>query len=84
MQICKLKRPDVRLECKQCVQGTLINFNVENVSNCWDEIKSCLLNACDKTCGWMKGEPRHKETWWWNETVNNAINVAFGKDRKTT
>ena len=26
-------------------------------------IKSFLFNACDKTCGWMEGAPRHTEIW---------------------
>ena len=45
----------------------------ENVNDSWEEIKSCLLNACDKICVWTKGAPWHKETWWWDDTVNNAI-----------
>ena len=56
-------RPDVTLEYNQCVQETLTNFNGENVNDCWEETKSCLLNACYKTCGWTKDAPRHKETW---------------------
>ena len=72
-RIWKLKRPDVRLEYKQCVQETLTNFNGENVNDCWEQIKSCLLNVCDGTYGWMKGAPMRKETWWWGDTVNEAI-----------
>ena len=63
MRKWKLKRPDVRLEYILCVQEALTNFNGENVNDCWDEIKSCLLNACDKTCTWTKGAPSCKETW---------------------
>ena len=25
------------------------------------------------TCGWTKGPPRHRVTWWWNEEVENRI-----------
>ena len=74
-QIWKLKRLDFRLEYNQCVQETLTYFNGENVNHFWAEITSCLLNACDKTCGWTKGATGHKETWWWDDTVNNTIKL---------
>ena len=45
------------------------------VNDCWEEIKSCLLDACDQTCGWTKGAPRRKETWWWDDTVENTIKL---------
>ena len=83
-QIWKLKRLDLRLAYNQCVQETLTNFNGENVNDYWKEIKSFLLNACDRTCGWMKGAARCKQTWWWNETVDNVIKliVSIGKNGK--
>ena len=62
------KRPDAKFE-------SLTNFNGENVNDYWEEIKSYLLNACDKTCGWTKGAPRHKEAWWWDDTVDNVIKL---------
>ena len=40
----------------------------------WNEVKTCLLSACDTVCGWTKGSVliRH-ETWWWNEEVEECI-----------
>ena len=73
-RIWKLKRLDVRLEYIKCVRETLANFNGENVND-WEEIKSCLTDASDKTCGRTKGAPRRKDTWWWDDTVDNAIKV---------
>ena len=75
-RIWKLKRPDVRLEYNQCVQKTLTNFNGENVNDCWEEIKSCLLNPCDK------GAPRRQGTWWWDDIVDNAIKHKLWKEWK--
>ena len=46
-----------------------------NLNDCWKETKSCLLYAFDKTCGWTKGAPRRKETWCWDDTVDNAIKL---------
>ena len=53
----------------------MTNFKGENVNDCWEEIKSTLLSACDKNCGWTKSTPRRKETWWWDDTVSNAIKL---------
>ena len=55
----------------------------ENVNDSWENIKSCLLNACDKICVWTKGTPWHKETWWWDGTVNNRsnLNLSFGMEK---
>ena len=46
-----------------------------NLNDCWKETKSCLLYAFNKTCGWTKGAPRRKETWCWDDTVDNAIKL---------
>ena len=53
----------------------MTNFNGENVNDYWEEIKHCLLNACDKTYGWTKDAPSCKEAWWWDDTVDNAIKL---------
>ena len=45
-----------------------------NVDNAWDVLSKGILEATDETCGWTKGGvQRHKETWWWNEIVDDAI-----------
>ena len=36
-------------------------------------------------CGMTKGPPRHKETWWWNEEVAEAVRnkkIKYGKWKK--
>ena len=37
-----------------------------------------------KNCGWTKSTPRRKETWWWDDTVSNAIKLKrkFWKEWK--
>ncbi|KAK3856635.1 hypothetical protein Pcinc_037055 [Petrolisthes cinctipes] len=39
----------------------------------WKKLKDTLLTVTEQTCGWTKGPPRHKVTWWWNEEVENSI-----------
>lgn len=49
-------------------------------------MKGVLLNATEEVCGRTKGPPRHKETWWWNEEVDLAIDEkrkCFKKWQKT-
>ena len=46
----------------------------------------CILNCCvGCICGMTKGPPRHKETWWWNEEVAEAVRnkkTKYGKWKK--
>ena len=39
----------------------------------WNAMKGAWLSAADQVCGWTKGPPRHRETWWWNEEVAEAV-----------
>ena len=43
-----------------------------SVEELWEKLKVDLLGCCDEVCGWTKGPPRHKVTWWWNENVERA------------
>ena len=46
------------------------------VENSWKSIKNGLLEAADEIRGWMRGAyQQHKETFWWDKTVDNAIKV---------
>ena len=44
-----------------------------SVESVWSEITSCLINACDKICGWIKGGHVQSESWWWDENVSSSI-----------
>ena len=50
----------------------------------WKVLKDSLIEATEWSCGWNKGPPKHRETWWWNETVDQAIKEKkkLWKDRK--
>jgi len=32
-----------------------------------------MMETAEATCGLSKGLCRHKETWWWNEKVAEAV-----------
>ena len=50
--------------------GSMEDGNVEDL---WASFVEDLLTSADTTCGWTKGPPRHKVTWWWNENVEFAV-----------
>src|SRR2546426_9830214 len=37
------------------------------------ELKKCLLEGATQVCGKMKGPPRHNESWWSNDEVDEAV-----------
>ena len=44
-----------------------------SVNEQYKALKGGLLKATDLVCGWTKGPPKHRVTWWWNEDVEAAI-----------
>jgi len=46
------------------------------------QMKSIMMETAQDICGMSKGPRRHKETWWWNEDVAEAVRekkVKYGK-----
>ena len=41
-----------------------------------------MMETAHDICGMTKGPPRHKETWWWNEEVAEAVRNKKIKYRK--
>src|SRR5277367_6464778 len=46
-----------------------------DVEGVWNGLKTCLLEVAEDVCGRTKGQSRHRETWWWNDEVANAVEV---------
>ena len=40
----------------------------------WDNLKRPLLETAKEVCGVSSHRLWRKETWWWNESVNAAVN----------
>jgi len=36
-------------------------------------MKNIMMDTAPVTCGLSKGPCKHKETWWWNEEVAEAV-----------
>ena len=58
------------------------------VENAWSRLKNPLLEATTQTCGYSKKHQWKRQTWWWNEGVDTAVNTkrvcfkAYKKLRK--
>jgi len=55
------------------------------VNDHWQQMKGIMMETAQDLCGMTKGPPRHKETWWWNEEVAEAVrnkNIKYGKWKK--
>ena len=44
-----------------------------NVEDVWKELRECLIEGGNEVCGRTKGPSRHKQSWWWNDKVAEAI-----------
>jgi hypothetical protein len=50
--------------------GARVEDGVEGV---WQNLKQCLLEGAEEVCGRTKKPGAHRETWWWNEEVDEAV-----------
>jgi len=44
-----------------------------DVNKHWQQVKGIMIETSQDICGMTKGPCRHKETWWWNEEVAEAV-----------
>ena len=48
-------------------------IKADDIQKKWLLMKETWLKASKQVCGITKGQPRHKETWWWNRDVEKVI-----------
>jgi len=48
----------------------------------WQQMKGIMMESARDICGMTKGPRTHKETWWWNEEVAEAVREKKIKYRK--
>ena len=56
-----------------------------SVNDNWQQMKDIMMETAQDICGMTKGPRRHKETWWWNEEVAEAVRekkIKYGKWKK--
>jgi len=52
-----------------------------DVNEHWQQMKKIMMENAQVKCGLSKGPCRHKETWWWNEEVADAVREKKKKFR---
>ena len=56
-------------------------WNCTDVNEHWQRMTNIMMDTAQVTCGLTKGPCRHKETWWWNEEVAEAVREKKKKYR---
>jgi len=71
-KVWKLKDATVKNLFQQeiALQDEQTNRSADKV---WIEARDNLLRAAERTCGRVKGPPRHWETWWWSSEIQSII-----------
>ena len=47
--------------------------DAQGVEGKWTAMKEVWLKSAEEVCGWTKGPAKHRETWWWNQEVEEAV-----------
>ena len=50
------------------------DINEKSFVDQWMRLKTNLLKATEETYGISKQRKWHKQTWWWDNSVDNAVN----------
>jgi hypothetical protein len=81
-RIWRLRQDDILESFYSRVSETLSSSDESHADTeqLWMHIKNSLLNSCEESCGWTKGgRIRPRETWWWNDQVEEAITMKRRK-----
>jgi len=54
-------------------------WKCNDVNEHWQQMKNIMMDTAQVTCGLSKSPCRHKETWWWNEEVAEAVREKRNK-----
>ena len=70
----KLNNVDIQRRFQDLVSDTAKNRQSDDdIDSLWNKFKHSLLDSAEAVCCRTKGPSRHRETWWWNEEVENVI-----------
>ena len=87
IRVWKLKDKDYAEQYQQAVLSRRDEMDQAiGVNNKWNAMKKILTDVAEEVLGKTRGPPKHKETWWWNKDVADAVEekkTAFKKWRDT-
>ena len=69
----KLKEQEVQKNFHDAFVESTKGYQTTDVEGCWLQFKEGLLSSAGSVCGQTKKRFWRKETWWWDEEVNIAI-----------
>ena len=87
VRVWKLKEEKTCEEFR-CIVGDKVEevkWKGLGVNDHWQQMKDIMMETAQDIYGMTKGPCRHKETWWWNEEVAEAIRykkIKYGKWKK--
>jgi len=84
VRVWKLKEEQTYEEYKSMVRDNVEEEEWKHldVNEHWHKMKKIMAVSAQHICGMSKGTCRHKETWWWNEEVAEAVREKKIKCRK--
>ena len=78
LKLWKLQKEDSKNEFREKIEqrAEVVEEVMESgdVDGKWQAMKKALLEVTEEVCGWSRGKARQRETWWWNESVERAVN----------
>ena len=75
VHLCQLKE-EKTCEEYRCIVGDKVEeatWKGLGVHEHLQQMKGLMMETAQDICGMTKGPRRHKETWWWNEEVAEAV-----------
>jgi hypothetical protein len=74
-----LGKEEVKRVVEERIQARAVGRKNEGFETVWKDLKDCLLEVADKVCGITRGQPRHSQTWRWNDEVASGVLVKISK-----
>ena len=77
LKVWKLRAPEKQVEFAERFKANFETSSTEgagtNVEELWSALKGNLLKTTKEVCGTSTKHQWRKQTWWWNNVVDNAI-----------
>ena len=82
IKVWKLKKQEVRKAYLEKLQER--NIDIEDsvrVEEQWDKVEKAMTEVAATVCGVTKGKCGRRETWWWCDEVEKAVETKSRSSR---
>ena len=74
IKVWRLKDPLIKEEfTRKCSERLQQEPQKEGIEDTWGRLKKSLISAAEDSCGKTKRPVQRRANWWWDETVDKAI-----------